>query len=267
MLDGHLSKLRSVWNQGRPAINYWMTDPSIAGVELINPLGFDSILLDTQHGACELREIYHLLVAVDYEAVTPLVRVADNDAAQIMKLLDAGAEGIMCPMINSRTDAERFVRACRYPPLGERSFGPFRAGLVYGGRDRYYRLANSEVITIAQIETMQAIDNIGEIVSTPGLDAVFIGPSDLSISAGNGPDLDYADLKMLAHQHNAVSTAHDAGVKVGTLALEPTPEVAEIVGSWGLDLISLGTDLSLQRASATTSLQLARSVLREHGGV
>jgi len=266
MVEISTSTLRSVWNENRRAIGHWMSSPTVATIESLNTLSYDCVLIDTQHAATDLRDVYAMLVAIDHSVVTPLVRVTWNDPAQIMKTLDSGAAGIMCPMINSRQDAERFVGACRYAPEGYRSFGPFRAAQVYGGREAYRRIANSEVLTIAQIETLEAIERIEEIVTTPGLDAVFIGPTDLAVSAGGGPAVDYHDEATVQRHKAVVAAAHAAGRKVGMLTIDPMSDETGIVAGWGADLITLGTDVSLLRAASSEALRFARSVVAQPGG-
>src|SRR5690554_2533342 len=115
----------------------------------------------------------------------PLARVPVNDGAQIMRLLDAGAYGIICPMISTVDDAARFVSACRYPPKGDRSFGPSR-GLLYGGAD-YYHHADNEILRIGMIETREGLANLDDILSVEGLDGIYIGPNDLSLALGEAP--------------------------------------------------------------------------------
>src|SRR5690606_25334911 len=134
------------------------------------------------HGLLDYSDLPVMLPAISNSAATPLVRVPWNEPYEIMKALDAGAYGIIVPMINDRADAERAVAACRYPPGGNRSYGPIRAAL-YGGSD-YAREANGQVACIGMIETQAGLDNVDDIVSTPGLDAVYIGPSDLSLALG-----------------------------------------------------------------------------------
>jgi len=130
------------------------------------------------------------------QPVTRLVRVPWNEAGIIGKVLDAGAYGVICPMVNSRRECEAFVGACRYAPRGYRSSGPIRATL-YGGPD-YHAKADDTVLAIAMIETREAIDNLDDVLSTPGLDGIYVGPSDLSISLGFGPGLDKTDEFMIS---------------------------------------------------------------------
>jgi 4-hydroxy-2-oxoheptanedioate aldolase len=140
---------------------------------------------DLQHGHVDYQVAVTMLQAISTTGTTPLARVPWMEPGIIMKLLDAGAYGIVCPMINTRAECEAFVGACRYAPRGYRSFGPVRA-TWYGGAD-YFKHANDTVITMAMIETKQAMDNLDEILSVPELDSLYIGPNDLAISLGYAP--------------------------------------------------------------------------------
>ena len=144
--------------------------------------GFDSLTVDMQHGLSHFESAVPMFQAISTTDTVPLARVPWNEPGIIMKLLDAGCYGIICPMINSADEAAAFVGACRYPPHGYRSYGPTRAAL-YAGAD-YAAHANEEVLTLAMIETKAGLENLEAIVQTPGLDAVYVGPADLSQSLG-----------------------------------------------------------------------------------
>jgi 4-hydroxy-2-oxoheptanedioate aldolase len=174
--------VRTIWQHGAAVINGWLAIPSTWSAELMAHQGWDSLTIDTQHGLIGYDVALPMLQAISTTSITPLARAPWNEPGGIMKLLDAGAMGIICPMINSGEEAEAFVGACRYAPKGYRSAGPTRAGL-YAGAD-YMVKANETVITMAMIETAQAVQNVDEIMSTPGLDGIYIGPNDLGISLG-----------------------------------------------------------------------------------
>jgi 4-hydroxy-2-oxoheptanedioate aldolase len=176
------SALRTIWSRGNCVLSGWLAIPNSFSAEIMANLGWDSLCIDMQHGMTGYETAIPMLQAISTTNVTPIVRVPWNDPAVIMKCLDAGAYGVICPMINTRSDAERFVQACHYPPAGYRSSGPIRAA-IYGGKD-YRKKANETVVTFAMIETAQAVSNLDDILSTPGLDAVYIGPVDLALSLG-----------------------------------------------------------------------------------
>ena len=175
------NKLKNLWASGKPSINGWMSISSAFGAEVMANQGYDSLTIDIQHGVIDYSGAVNMLQAMAAYPVTPLVRVSWLEPGLIMKVLDAGAYGLICPMINTREQAEKFVSLSHYPPIGNRSFGPTRALYSYG--KNYHKEANDEVVCLAMIETSQAMTNLNDIVSTPGLDGVYIGPSDLSIKA------------------------------------------------------------------------------------
>lgn len=174
--------------------------------------GWDSVTVDMQHGLHSLETAIQLFQAISTTHTVPLARANWNEPGSIMRLLDGGAYGLICPMINTRTQCEAFVGACRYPPVGYRSFGPTRAR-VYGGPD-YGQYANNEMVTMAMIETAEALANIDSIASVPGLDGIFVGSADLLLSltgtitpdATSQPVMDQALDTILAtcRKHNVI---------------------------------------------------------------
>jgi len=189
------NKVRELWAAGKPVLNSWCGIPSSFSAEVMAHAGWDSLVVDMQHGMIDYQMMVTMLQGISTTDTTPLVRVPWNDPAHIQKALDAGAYGIVCPMINNRAEAEKFVGSMRYAPIGYRSSGPIRASL-YGGAD-YHARANDIVVAFGMIETQEALDNLGEILSVKGLDAVYIGPSDLSISLGYAPGGDKPDEWMM----------------------------------------------------------------------
>lgn len=177
--------LRTLWARGDTALNGWVTIPNPWVAEVMAQQGWDSVTIDAQHGLMHYDVSLGMLQAISTTPAIPLVRVPWNEPGILMKMLDAGAYGIICPMINTRAEAEAFVGACRYPPLGYRSYGPLRAA-IYAGPD-YVERANDTILTLAMIETAEAVRNADDICATPGLDGIYIGPSDLSISLGGRP--------------------------------------------------------------------------------
>src|SRR6202795_3205864 len=196
--------VREIWAEGRAVINSWCGVPSSFSAEVMAHAGWDSLVVDMQHGMIDYSMMVPMLQGISTTGTVPLVRVPWNDPAHIQKALDAGAYGIICPMINNRAEAEKFVDSMRYAPLGHRSSGPIRAAL-YGGSD-YHMKANDLVVAFGMIETVEAMENLDAIMSTPGLDAAYVGPSDLSISMGYNPGGDKSDEWMLAAMKKVVDT-------------------------------------------------------------
>lgn len=169
-------------------LNAWLVLGSPAIAELVSRQPWDSVTVDMQHGLSDFETTVSMLRAMNGSDATPLVRVPWMEPGLVQKILDAGAFGVICPMINTREQCEQFVSVCRYAPAGTRSFGPTRAPIVTGAD--YWKRANDEVLTFAMIETRQAVENIDAILSVPGLDGVYIGPSDLSLTLGLDPIAD-----------------------------------------------------------------------------
>ena len=182
------NRLRSIWDEGGTVFNGWLAVPSSVTAEVMARQGWDSLTIDLQHGLVDYPAALTMLQAISQTETVPLARVPWNEPALVQKLLDAGAYGIICPMINSREEAERFIGACRYAPDGYRSVGPIRAAM-YAGAD-YIPNANKTVVAMAMIETVHGVENLDEILETPGLDAIFVGPSDLSVSYGHAAGFD-----------------------------------------------------------------------------
>ncbi len=205
-------------NNNKPIINGWLSIPNSFTAEAMSKMGWDSLTIDLQHGQSDYSNSISMLQAISSSEVTPFVRVPWNEPGIIMKMLDLGALGIIAPMINSKKQCEEFVSYCYYPQLGQRSFGPMRAQLIYGSD--YYENANKQIISLAMIETKDAVDNIDDILSVPNLSGVYIGPGDMNSSYGSKPQFDikkdpvYSNIKMIADKANA--SGKIAGIHNGT---------------------------------------------------
>ncbi|MBN9009425.1 MAG: 2,4-dihydroxyhept-2-ene-1,7-dioic acid aldolase [Rhizobiales bacterium] len=194
--------VRDIWKAGGNAVSGWLQTPDILAAETIASLGFDAVCVDLQHGTIDMQAAVGLFQAISTSNATPLARPTACEPAQIMKLLDAGAFGIICPMVNTGEESERLVAACHYAPRGNRSFGPVRAA-VYAGSE-YMAKANDTIFSLAMIETRQALDNIDDIVSVKGLTGLYLGLSDLSISLGYPPAQDSSHGEILGGREGAV---------------------------------------------------------------
>ncbi|CTQ49487.1 HpcH/HpaI aldolase family protein [Jannaschia donghaensis] len=165
---------------GEIVVNGWLSIGSGYSAEGVGHSGVHSVTVDLQHGMFDTGQAIQMLQAISATPATPLVRVPSNDAAQIMHLLDAGAYGIICPMISTPEDAAALVAACRYPPTGKRSFGPSR-GMLFGGPD-YVAEADATVMAIPMIETAEGVDRIEEILDIEGIDMIYLGPNDMAFA-------------------------------------------------------------------------------------
>lgn len=232
------NRLRQIWSEGKGALNGWCSIGCAFTAEAMARQGWDSVTIDVQHGLIGYAEMLAMLQAVSATPAVPIVRVPWNQPGEIMKALDAGALGVICPMINSRAECEAFVRACRYPPEGYRSFGPTRAALVHGAD--YASAANREVITLAMIETAEGLSDLEEIVATPGLDGIYVGPSDLSLALGGAPDQDSHDPMRLEAFDRILAACKARGLKVGVHTTSPA--YSKEMLQRGFDLVTVGAD-------------------------
>lgn len=240
------NRLRTLWRNGRAAVNGWLLMPDTFAAETMAHQGWDTLTVDMQHGIIGYQAAVGMLTAISTTEVIPVVRVPWLDSGVIMKLLDAGAYGIICPMVESRADAEQLVTAAKYPPRGGRSFGPIRATL-YGGDD-YVTEANDTTVVVAMIETRRALDNLDDILAVDGLDAVYIGPADLASSLGQPPGFDHrhgpvreAIERILerAKAHNVVAGIHNG-----------TTEYARNMIELGFQFVTIGSDMGFMANGA-----------------
>jgi len=240
------NRIKTIWKQGQAAVNGWLAIPNVFSAETMAHAGWDSLTIDMQHGVVDYNAVLTMLTAVSTTAATPLVRVPWLDPGIIMKVLDAGAYGVICPMINSRSDVEKLVGAMRYPPKGQRSFGPIRA-FLYAGAD-YPQHANGAMLAFAMIETRQALENLDDILSVDGLDAVYIGPSDLSLALGCTPKLDQDEKPVVEAIDHILARARKHGIVAGIH--NATPDYARRMIAKGFQFVTVGSDARLMAAGA-----------------
>lgn len=241
--------------EGRPVLNAWLSIASSHVAEGIAHQGVDSVTIDLQHGAIDFAAAFHMLQAISTSPAVPFARVPAHDAAMMGKLLDAGAYGLICPMVENRTQAEAFVTACRYPPRGTRSFGPNRV-TYYAGRD-YWQHADAEILLLAQVETRTAIDNLDSIVAVPGLDGIYIGPADLSLSYGAAPAMVPKDASIEA----AIKTACERARRADLVAAIHTDGPATVRQRFaeGFHMCSFPTDMRFLLDAVRAAVKEARA--------
>jgi 4-hydroxy-2-oxoheptanedioate aldolase len=248
------NRLRQLWADDKPAVNGWLAIPNGFSAEVMAHAGWDSLTIDLQHGVIDYAALVPMLQAISTTATVPIVRVPWLEPGILMKSLDAGAYGVICPMVNTRDDAARLVACTRYAPQGTRSFGPVRATL-YGGPD-YAEHANRTVVVFAMIETAQALDNLDAILSVEGLDAIYVGPSDLSLSLGCKPVFDDVDPKAQQAIEHIASRARAHGVVAGIH--NGRPDVAQARIALGYRFVTLGSDARLLAAGSQQLLSAMR---------
>lgn len=248
------NKLKQLWSEGGVAINAWLAIPSTYTAEIVGHQGFDSVTVDLQHGMIGFDTAIRMFQALSSTPAVPMARVARNDPALIMQLLDAGAYGIICPMVSTREQAQDFVHACRYPPFGNRSFGPAR-GMLYGGAD-YFEEADNEILTFAMIETLEGLKNLDTIVRTEGLDGIYVGPNDLCLALGKAPRAESEEPEVVEATKRIVDACKAAGKLVGIFC--SSGEAAASRVAQGFDLVTPGNDANLLSGAARQACAAAR---------
>ena len=227
----------------------WLTSPDPLVAEAMARAGFDAVAIDVQHGAIDDADALRLLQVLTLAGVPAVVRVAWNHPHLVMKALDLGAWGVIAPMLDGPDDAERLVAACRYPPLGARSYGPTRAAAL---SDAYAAHANDEVVPIAMIETRGALERLDEILAVDGLGAVFVGPADLSQALGGPPGADFEDGPVVAAIAHVAERSSAAGVPAGIYNRSAT--YARRMVALGYRFVAMGSALDLVAGGAATAL-------------
>ena len=251
------NKLKELFKSGKPIINSWLAVPSSFSAEVMANQGWDSLTIDMQHGLIDYSNTISMLQSISTTETTPMARVNWNEPGQIMKILDAGCYGIICPMVSNRKEAENFVQACQYPPKGYRSFGPIRA-TIYGGDD-YAKNANEEILKLAMIETKEALEKLDEILDTPNLDGIYIGPADLSLAVDEEPGFDRSEntraykeiLRILdgAKKRNLLAGLHNG-----------TAEYAQKMINKGFNLVTVGSDSRYIASGSKSDLEKLKGI-------
>lgn len=241
--------LKDKWNAGQATINGWCSIASSFSAEIMAAQGFDSVTIDVQHGALDYSGALPMLQAIKASGAFAMARVPWREPGIIMKMLDAGAMGIICPMINTRAEAEEFASYMRYPPRGQRSFGPTRAAFAMPGYN--VKDANDDVLAFAMIETASGVANLDDIAATPGIDGLYVGPADLTLGVTEGrlpPGFDRTEdemVEVIQRIAAAAKTNHiHAALHCGTV------DYALKAIGWGYDMVTVGGDVRLLAAAA-----------------
>ena len=249
------NRLRTLWHDDKAAVNGWLAIGNSFSAETMAHQGWDTLTIDLQHGVIDYAAMVTMLQAISTTPTVPIVRVPWLEPGIIMKSLDAGAYGLICPMVNTREDAQKFVAWSSYAPMGTRSFGPIRA-LLYGGAD-YATQANDTVVRFAMIETAQALDNLDAIMSVEGLDAIYIGPSDLSLALGCRPVFDDVDPPVAQAIDHILERAQAHGIQAGVhngIAEGALGRIAK-----GFRFVTIGSDARLMAAGSQQVLAKMRA--------
>ena len=248
------NRLKQMHKDGQPIVNAWLSIPSAYASEVACHTGVDAATVDCQHGMVGFADAIAMFQAIATTDAVPMVRPSCNDAAQIMRYLDAGAYGVICPMISTAAQAAKLVSACRYPPVGSRSFGPAR-GALYGGPD-YFDRANGEILVLGMIETKEALTNLDAILDTPGLDGIYVGPNDLAIELGQAPrsEHDHPEVTAAVERIRAAVTAR--GMLAGIFCSDG--KAAQMRLRQGFHLVTPGNDAAVFRAAYAANVREAR---------
>ena len=238
---------------GEPVFGYALELGSPIAAELVATTGVDFVMVDTQHGSFDPGSTILSLMAIAAGGVVPMARVARNDYTLIGRLLDEGALGIIVPMVDTPEQARAAAAACRFPPCGTRSWGWGRAGR-FG--DDYGDRANEQVFVAVQIESIQAVANAAAIMATPGIDACWIGPSDLAVSMGIHPRDAGDDARHQQAVAHVLETCRDAGKIPGYASY--TPAEARLRAAQGFQFLTVGSDLEILLAGARAGLEHLR---------
>ena len=253
--------LLDLWRSGRPTLNGWLAIPSIPSAEAMAHQGWDSLTIDLQHGLSDYASALGMLTALSTTQTVAMARVPWLEEGIIMRMLDAGCYGIICPMINTAAEARRFARACLYAPEGNRSFGPIRVGL-HAGPD-YFQNANEEVLSIAMIESREALDQLDAILDVEELKAIYIGPADLSLALGCTPKFDQEETPVVKAIERIVHAAKAKGKWVGIH--NATVAYARRMTGLGADFVTVGSDLRFLVAGASEVVSEFRRTSRSGG--
>jgi 2-keto-3-deoxy-L-rhamnonate aldolase RhmA len=250
------NRTKQIIRAGGLALGVSMTiaDPFVA--EVIGAAGFDFVLIDTEHAPIAVDQLQMLLIALRTSGSTVFVRPAANDAALIKQILDLGAEGVVVPEVNDAAACAAAVAATRYPPLGRRGFGPRRAARLEGGRPAYIARADDEVAALVMIESAEAVACLDDLLQTPGLDGVMVGPADLAVSMGHLDDFSHPDIRATIAEVRAACRRHS--VPFGIFAA--TEQAARLWAAEGAGFMTIGADTQFLDQGIAKSRALADSL-------
>ncbi len=251
--------LRSQLEAHQPLYGGWCTLPTSFAAELVGNSGVDYSVVDMQHGLTGYSDLVSMLQAVSLSGAVPLVRIPFGDYGIAQRALDAGAMGLIFPMVNSVSLAEAAVRSCRYPPLGERSYGPIRSRLHL---DIDTEWVNSQILCLVQIETREAMTHLDGILAVPGIDGVYVGPADLALSHGMPPGKLSTDLDILLSR---IVEACRAGSRIPAIhCVSGTDAQAKV--ALGYRMCSIGSDSVWLSSGYAQQVALAREQVSEVAG-
>jgi 2-keto-3-deoxy-L-rhamnonate aldolase RhmA len=237
-------------------VGSWIMSASPIVAEAMGLAGFDWAVIDMEHSPLDLAGLVHVLQAVGNTPLAPVVRVPWNDTVTVKRVLDAGATSLLFPFVQNADEARRAVAATRYPPEGVRGMAGMSRGSRFGTTPDYFRSANAGICTVVQLESLEAISNLEAIAAVPGVDALFLGPADLSGTMGHVGQLGHPEV--LAQMADAARRAHAAGLPIGSVG--GTPEVVAQYRAMGYDFVAVASDLGLLMRAAQAAAKALRAI-------
>ena len=255
------AKIKEKLKNGQVSIGSWMSmaHPSIA--EILADAGYDFVVVETEHTAIDVSEVLRLIIAIENRGAIPLVRLAWNDPIQAKAVMDSGAAGVLIPMVNCKTDAELAVNGVKYPPLGSRGVGLARAQNYGHNFNEYVSRNNEDSLLFVQIEHVEAVRNIEEILSVPGIDGTFIGPYDMSMSMGIPGQLDHPNIKEATEKVLVAAKARGLAPGIHLVHPDRAPQELEECVRRGYQFVALGTDILFLGDSCRTLQHKAREII------
>jgi 4-hydroxy-2-oxoheptanedioate aldolase len=249
------NKVKQVWASGRAVVNGWLVGSSTLSAEVVAQCGFDSVTVDLQHGVNDYMSMVQCFQSMHAYPVTPMVRVPWNEPGIVGKVLDGGAYGVICPMVNTPQEAKNLVSYAKYPPKGVRSNGPIRAGM-YGSAGSYQQTANDEIVLLPMMETRTAVENMESILDVEGIDGVYVGPSDLGFSYGLVPKLDRDEPEILKIYEKIVRECGKRGLNAGIHCSGAEGALRAI--NIGFKLVTLTSEIALMQTYAKMQVNQTR---------
>jgi 2-keto-3-deoxy-L-rhamnonate aldolase RhmA len=244
----------------RGPLGTWIMSGSPIVAEAIGHAGFDWAVVDMEHSPLDMMEVIHILQALSATRMIPVVRVPWNDSVMVKRVLDAGASTVLFPFVQGADEARRAVAATRYPPDGHRGIAAMSRASRFGTTPNYIASANDHVGVVVQLESVEAISQLEAIAAVPGVDALFIGPADLSADMGHVGELMHP--AVLDATSDAIRRAKSIGIPVGTLG--GTTETVSKYLAMGFDYVAMGSDLGLLMGTAKASIAAVRAQQGEH---
>lgn len=259
------AEIKKKFREGKTSVGSWLSMGHVSIAEILSGAGYDWVAIETEHTAIDVSEVLHLLIAIERRGAIPLVRLAWNDPIQAKAVMDSGAAGVIVPMVNTKAEAELAVKSVKYPPLGFRGVGLARAQGYGPDFVAYMEAANRDGLLLVQIEHIDAVNNIDEILSVPGIDGTFIGPYDLSCSMGLPGQLDHPEVQAAKEHVLQRTLTHKLAPGIHLVHPETAARQLQEHVERGFLFVALGTDILFLGDAARQLHTQARQALAKAG--